>query len=52
MNIGDSNNGATINFDGAGFQAVQSIATADIVQNTWREITKLGGRAPSASARR
>ena len=40
VNIGDSNNGATINFDGAGFQAVQSIATADVVQNTWREITK------------
>ncbi|HSD80392.1 MAG TPA: hypothetical protein VLB47_07010 [Solirubrobacteraceae bacterium] len=44
VNIGDSGAGGTgvaqITFDGRGFDAVQSIATADVVQNTWRELTK------------
>jgi Tfp pilus assembly protein PilX len=44
VKIGDSGAGGTgvaqITFDGRGFDAVQSIAAADVVQNTWRELTK------------
>jgi Tfp pilus assembly protein PilX len=40
INVGDSNSGAAITFDGRGFDAVSSITTADVVQNTWRELTK------------
>jgi hypothetical protein len=44
VNVGDSGAGGTgvaqITFDGRGFDAVHSIATADVVQNTWRELTK------------
>ena len=51
VNIGDSNNGATIDFDGAGFQAVQSIATAGRGPEHLARDHEVGVRCASASAR-